>query len=400
MKIVYFNYLYDLYGISIGSTIKAKELMMELANCGHEVKIYWRKEQPSNNNTFRASSRAYLKNRFSKYLHEPNQILSNLSYLLQERKIIKQESPDLIISRLDVYIFSALLLAKIKKIPLLAEIDSPEVYEFTTFHGEYKTHQSLLKFLEMINIKYAEACFTVSNELEHYFVERGVPAEKLHVISNGADIERFHPRIDRQNVIKKYGLQESVVVGFVGSFHYWHGVDNLMSLIEGTLGLNPCIRFLMVGEGGPMKSKLEQFIQEKNFQDRVFLTGHISHEEIPQYISAMDIVLAPYPKLDFFYYSPVKIYEYLACGKPVVTTKIGQIAEVIRNNWNGFLCEPDNVAEMQEKIATLIKNPSLRTLTGQRAYQTIVQNHSWRKKAEKLSEICWQVLNNYRNGTY
>ncbi|MFQ5484573.1 MAG: glycosyltransferase family 4 protein, partial [Desulfobacterales bacterium] len=223
-------------------------------------------------------------------------------------------------------------------------------------------------------------------------------AEKLQVISNGADLDRFNPQIDKQRVIKKHKLQGSVVVGFVGSFHYWHGVENLTKLIEGTLASQPNSRFLMVGEGGPMKPRLEAFIRDKGLQDRVILTGHISHDQVPEYISAMDIVLAPYPKLDFFYYSPVKVYEYLACGKPVVTTKIGQISQVIQDKKNGFLCEPDDVNGMQERISELAASPSLRVIIGEAAYQTIVEQHSWKKKAKQLSDICHQVLSNHKNG--
>ena len=399
MKILYFNYLYDLFGISIGSTIKAIELMGELQNCGHEVKICWRKEQSSNKNSFSSNSRALLKKHLARYLHEPNQVLSNFRNLLEENRIISNEAPDLIISRLDVCLFSGLLLAKMKRIPLLLEIDSPEVYEFSTFHGEYITHQKLLKYVELLNIKYANACFTVSNDLKHYFLQQGMPEEKIHVITNGADVTRFIPRINKQKVVGKYALQNKIVVGFVGSFHYWHGVENLISLIEGTLALQPNICFLLVGEGGPMKTKLEQFITKKGHRDRVILTGHIVHEEIPQYISTMDIVLAPYPKLDFFYYSPVKIYEYMACGKPVVTTRIGQIAEIIQDGKNGFLCRPDDVKQMQAKISELVTSPSLRALIGEAATQTMVEHHSWREKAEQLSRLCQQVLDNHRNGT-
>ena len=108
MKIVYFNYLYDLYGISIGSTIKGIELMRALEKCDHEIKIYWRKAQPSDNGSLKSQSRDFLKKRLAKYLHEPNQLLSNLKYMKQENRILKEESPDLIISRLDAYMFSAM----------------------------------------------------------------------------------------------------------------------------------------------------------------------------------------------------------------------------------------------------------------------------------------------------
>ena len=339
-KILYFSYLYDIWGISIGSTIKGIELMHGLSQLGYDVKLYWRNRQPEDGDdggNALINFRERLKHRFDKYLHEPNQYLSNIKYLREENKILKKEKPDLLISRLDAYFFSSILLAKYYRIPILLEVDSPEVYEFITFHKYYWTQIWLLKLLERLTIRLVNEKFTVSNILKHYYIKRGIDPGKMHVITNGADIDKFTRIQNNGKIAQKYDLTGHVVIGFVGSFHYWHGVENLISLINGVIKTGKEVKFLMVGQGGPMRQLFQKHISENKLQGKVILTGFVPHENIPEYISAMDIVLAPYPNLDFFYYSPVKIYEYMAAGKPVVASKLGQISEIITDGHNGFL---------------------------------------------------------------
>jgi len=387
LKIVYFSYLYDIDGISLGAKIKAVELLSELENLGHEVKIYWMNRQPAETASLGTQTRQAFKARFAKVLHEPNQILMSLKYLIKEWKIVKKEDPDIIISRLDVYKFSSVIISKLKKIPLIIELDNPVVYEFRTFQPNYRSSLTLLRFLEKLNLRHSKISFTVSNEIRNHYLEQGIAPEKIQVISNGVNLNKFHPSIDATEVIQKYKLEDTIVIGFVGTFHYWHGVDNLVTLFKKITSLNSKVRFLMVGSGGPMKERLQEVIELEKLQKRAILTGFVSHDKIPQHIAAMDIVLAPYPELDFFYYSPLKVFEYMACGKPVITTRIGQNQELIANGESGYLCDPGNLDEMIEKILNLISNPELRARMGQEARRSIEENHSWRVKAQNLCTL-------------
>jgi len=394
MKICYFNYLYDRYGISIGSTIKAVELMEALKNCGHDVRLFWRRESdvPSSG---KPSSRDVLKKHLAKFLHEPNQIFRNLSDRKIENRILRSHSPDLVISRLETYVMSSPYLAKRFRVPLIAEADSPVSYELKNFDESYWLFPNLVESMEMDFLKRADKIFCVSNILKSHFVKRGIPDEKIRVITNGVDIRRFNPLVSSDKIIKKYKLDGSQIVGFIGSFHYWHGVYHLIDLIKEILSSHPKIVFLLVGSGGPLKGQLESLVKENNYQDRVILTGHVPHEEVPSYIRAMDVVLAPYPPLDFFYYSPVKIYEYMAMGRAVVSSRIGQIAEVVQNNKSGLLCTPGNMRELIEAVKGLLSNRSLRKQLGKEAYQCVKQNHTWDRKAQALSDLCQDVYNRY-----
>lgn len=401
MKIAYFNYLYDLYGASIGSTIKGIKLMEALRACGHEVKIYWRKDQPSSNGNgaihVQSQTRQALKRYLDRLLHEPNQLLSNMRYQREEAAIIAADKPDLIVSRLDVYLFSAVRLARQLRLPLVLEVDSPEAYEFRTFSTRYWRLPRVLENIEAYNIQNADACITVSNKLADYFQSHGVTRERMHVISNGADLSKFNPNLSGAEVRAKYGLRDAIVIGFIGSFHYWHGVDNLITLIKAAMAANASVKFLMVGDGGALKPQLQKFVAENNLTQRVILTGHVAHDEVGKHVAAMDIVLAPYPPLEFFYYSPVKIYEYMACGKPVLSSRLGQIQEIITEGVNGFLSNPGDNADYARKLAHLIEAAELRQRVGVAAYETIARQHTWAHKARAWSEICEGVLRKYRD---
>jgi len=386
--------LYDRFGISIGSTIKGIELMKALESCGHDVQLFWRREaeEPASG---KPTTRDVLKRYLARFLHEPNQILRNLSDLKNEKKILKNQSPDLVISRLETYVMSSPFLASKMSIPLIVEADSPVSYELKNFDQSYWLFPNLVESMEMNVLKRADKVFCVSNVLKFYFVKRGVPEEKIHVISNGVDIQRFHLKISCDKIKKRYQLTNQNVIGFIGSFHYWHGVHHLIHLIQEILSSHSNVAFLLVGSGGPLKVQLESFMKEHHYEDRVILTGHVPHDEVPAYISAMDIVLAPYPSLDFFYYSPVKIYEYMAMGKAVVSSKIGQIAEVIENNQTGILCRPGDLQEMIEAVRGLLFNPSMRKRVGSEAHQYIKKNHTWKHKGQLLSELCKEAVEHY-----
>lgn len=140
-----------------------------------------------------------------------------------------------------------------------------------------------------------------------------------------------------------------------------------------------------------MRRQLQQYVQEKKLARRICMVDYVPHDKIPALIHAMDIVVAPYPRLPFFYYSPVKVYEYLACGKPVVASQIGQIAEIIQHKKTGMLCEPGNIRAYLECIDQLIASPHLRRNIGRAAAGMIRYNHTWGHRARQLQTLMENV---------
>jgi glycosyltransferase involved in cell wall biosynthesis len=205
------------------------------------------------------------------------------------------------------------------------------------------------------------------------------------------DENKFNPSISAKKVLDEYSLEDKKVVGFIGSFHYWHGIDHIQSLILDVLNQCNDTVFIMVGHG-PLKNNLECFVAQEGITNKVFLPGYIEYNDIPFYLAGMDIVIAPYPNYEFFYYSPIKIFEYMAAGKCVVATAIGQIKEVIDDGINGMLFQPGNYDEMVQKTFSLLKNNSLQKKIGKAARNTIENNYTWRHTAEKLNRVISGVM--------
>ena len=395
MKIVYFNYLYDLYEGAIGSTIKAVELLNALEKQGHEIKQYWLNAKPENEpeeQQLPSKIKRNLKRFFDRYLHEPNQIFKNLKYIRREMTIVKREKPDLVISRLDVYLFSTWFVTRFYHIPWMVEADSPEVYEYRKFYTHYKKLPLIDTLIERFNVRTTREVFVVSNLIKKYYVDQGGDPRKIHVIPNGADEEKIIPFKKDKELQQQYGIENEVVIGFIGSFHYWHGIDNLMQIMEGILQTEASVKFLLVGSGGVREGDLHEFVKKNDFEDKVVFTGLVPHDEMGRYVSVMDIVLAPYPYLNFFYFSPMKLYEYMAAGKAVVASNIGQIVEVIDNKVNGMLFKPDQVSEMVAGIKELIHNEDFRLELGRSARKDIEIKHSWTMRGKELSKLCEKVV--------
>ncbi|MDZ7374288.1 MAG: glycosyltransferase family 4 protein [candidate division KSB1 bacterium] len=403
MRILYFNYHYDLWGGALGSTLKVIELFRALERRGHEVQMCWMNPRASELYSERGRDRlghrlrTWLKARLARYVHEPNQILNNVRNVPRELARVRKFSPDLLICKDEVYRLSPLLTARITGLPWIVEGDAPSVPEYRQFFPYYKRYGNLDYAIEKAVATRAMAVFVQSNETKRYFLELGVPEERLRVIPNGADPRKFNPEISGTEVRRKVGLTDGeVVLGFVGSLHYWHGVDNLVRLVREVCASYPNAHFLIAGGGGPETERFLELVQETELGHRVHFLGYLEHDQMPPVIAALDIALAPYPRIERFHFSPVKLFEYMACAKPVVAARLGQIAEVIRDGENGMLFEPGDFADLLAKVRVLMENPQLRAQIGQQAYRTIVPDYTWDAQAAKLEQLCFEVLEKHR----
>lgn len=153
---------------------------------------------------------------------------------------------------------------------------------------------------------------------------------------------------------------------------------------------------MLIGSG-PKKEQFEQTIKKKKMDDRVIITGYVSHQTIPQYLAAMDIVLAIYPPMKFFYFSPLKLFEYMAAGKPVIASDIGQISDIIEDSKNGILFDPKNLNELKKKAFKLIEDKQLRIEISKHARQTIVEQYTWNHTINLLENILLDACRKRQN---
>ncbi len=394
MRIVYFNYLYDIYGASLGSAIKPMELFKAMRAAGHEVKMVWFKDQPGHlpPGTLKASARDFLKRHLAFLVHDLKLFVENWKFRKIEAGHVESFKPDLIIARLDLYLFSAIKTARKYNLPVIIEADSPPLYEALHFQKQYWRIPVIPRWIERWVLHHADFVVMQSRELQRYFTNlHGLDPERTAVISNGADIEKFQPQIRDEFLAARYGLGDGPVLGFVGSMSVWHGIDNLLRIIATVVQKYPNCHFLLVGSGGGQEPHIRHYLEQRGLGDRVVLTGYVPHEKIPAFVQLMDVVLAPYPNLPFFYYSPVKVFEYMAAGKAVVTTRIGQLARIIRDGWDGVLCPAGDFDALISAISGLLEDAEIAATMGENARQTIAQQHTWGHKAQAYEKICLQV---------
>ncbi|MFQ5771087.1 MAG: glycosyltransferase family 4 protein [bacterium] len=392
MIITYFNYVWDIEGVSAGAAIKAKELMRSINKLGHTAYLEWRTTQPNGQINITDKIKARLKSKLQNYLHEPKKVALNIPNLVKEYRIFKRQKPDIFYTRLELYNFSGLWLSHWLDMPMLVEADCPPTYEHMNFYGEnYKHLGTLAEKIELQTLQKADGIIAISNILKNYYIEQGIQAEKIHVIPNGADPEKFQPRDKPHEIVKRYALQDKVVIGWIGSLVGWSGIQNLVSMVLYVLEKFPNTVFLLVG-GGANKEFFRKKLHIKDYTSRVILPGSIPHDEVPNYLACMDIVIAPYPKLPFWYPSSMKIFEYMAAGKAVVASDVGQVAEVIKDCKNGMLYDPEHVDGLQIKTIRLLENEELRNRIGQQARRDLLDKYTWEHHAKKIITIFEEIL--------
>jgi glycosyltransferase involved in cell wall biosynthesis len=198
------------------------------------------------------------------------------------------------------------------------------------------------------------------------------------------DTLSFRPSYSSESIRNQYDIPlEATVIGYVGGFKEWHDVQTLTEAFQRVVRNNNNLYLLLVGDGETHRF-CEELAQSYEINDRVLFTGIVSPQQVPGYLSAIDIAVAPFIPTDFFYFSPLKLFEYMAAGKCIVTNRIGQIDEIITHQENGWLCEPGDVDGLTEALEILMASPEMRTQYGMAAREKVEDKHDWIKNAEVI----------------
>jgi glycosyltransferase involved in cell wall biosynthesis len=148
------------------------------------------------------------------------------------------------------------------------------------------------------------------------------------------------------------------------------------------------LRFLFVGSGS-LHGEVERLLQAERASGRVIFTGAVEHDQVPVLLDACDILVAPHVPLadgsDFFG-SPTKIFEYMAMGKAIVASRLGQIGEVLTNNETALLVTPAGVNDLADAIVRLVNSEGIRARLGENARRVAVQEHTWTHNAQRVLE--------------
>lgn len=269
----------------------------------------------------------------------------------QLRDVFLRHGTDVVLERHSLQGGSALQAAKELDLPYLLEVNAPLAEEAARYRGLEDVE--LWKRREADMFRAARRVLAVSTAIRDYVVAAGAAPEAVTVVPNGVDVARFATR--HRQIRSRIGLSHRYVVGFTGSLKPWHGVDTLLHAFS---GLDRTAVLLIVGEG-PERLRLERLARDLGILDRVSFVGAVPHGEVPEWLGMMDVGTAPYAPQPVFYFSPLKIAEYLAAGLPVVASEQGDIPRLVGDA--GMLVPPGDAAALQSALETLRADARLRT---------------------------------------
>jgi glycosyltransferase involved in cell wall biosynthesis len=296
---------------------------------------------------------------------------------------VRRFSPDFIYERYSLWGLAGLFAAKRCLLPFILEVNAPLVYEQQRYRGGMIC-SSLARGFEGLVWRGADLVIAVSAALSSHLREVGVNSARVQVLPNGVDARWLTADAESLRPRKQAGLENSFVIGFVGSFKPWHGADFLLAGFEEFHRIEPSSHLLFVGDG-PLKSNLQDRARQAGLEKAVTFAGAVAHEDIPRYLAAMDVAVAPYPAVENFYYSPLKLFEYMAAGRAVVASRAGQVAQVITHGVNGLLYEAGDRAGLVSCLHQLVEKPALRETLGLNARRAS-QAFTWEQNAARVVE--------------
>lgn len=299
------------------------------------------------------------------------------------------EKPDIIYARQEGFSFSPPLIKMVFRKPYIVEINGLIIDESKMLKSPGFTRK-FLYLSEKINYKLADKIVAVTKGIKDGIVEQfNVDPQKIHVISNGANIDMFKP-LDQNKCKLELGLSPSInCVCFVGNLAPWQGVEYLIQAAPFILSKCPNVNFLIVGDG-IMKDKLIQLAKNSGSFDKFIFTGSIPYEYVPLYINCSDVCVLPKKPIKSGY-SALKLYEYMACGKPIVATNTDGF-EILEKSNAGILIDPTQKKVFSDAVVHLLKNKELRYQMGLNGHNCISANHSWAAVSKKIKSIFDEIV--------
>lgn len=291
-------------------------------------------------------------------------LCDNIAIFRQGCRVAQAWHPDFIYERYALTAIAGSLLARRLGVPHFLEVNAPLAEEEARYR--HLRLGALARWTEGWLLRRADRVLVVSEALAAHARRLGADPRRILVLPNAVDGELFHPQRDGDLVRRRHGLGDAFVLGFTGTLKSWHGVHHLLRAAAAALPSLPNLKVLIVGEG-PERVQLAALAQALGLAERVVFTGHVDHAEVGGYVAACDLLAAPYGPMDDHWFSPLKVAEYLATGKPVVASAIGQLAERTDESVGVLLVPPGDEQALAAALIRVAGDPGLRARLAQGA---------------------------------
>jgi PEP-CTERM/exosortase A-associated glycosyltransferase len=278
----------------------------------------------------------------------------------------------------------------------------PVVYEIRAFwedaavdHGtstEWGIRYRLTRAMETYALRHVDAVTTICEGLRSDILARGIPQQKVTVIPNAVNIEDFNfGETPEVQLARDLGLAGKTVLGFIGSFYAYEGLNILLQALPTMLLQNPDIRVLLVG-GGPQDKELKALAAQLDIWDKVIFTGRVPHDEVQRYYNLIDVLV--YPRLQMRLtdlVTPLKPLEAMAQGRLIVASDVGGHLELIEDGKTGILFEAGNPQALAGKLLGLLKTPERWTMLRQAARSFVEKERNWPGSVAHYKDIYGRI---------
>jgi glycosyltransferase involved in cell wall biosynthesis len=312
---------------------------------------------------------------------ELTEILYNVVVLARLYGYLRQHrDTDLIYERYSLFMFASALIARWQRIPLILEVND------ATFVKRVRPLflQSPARWIERWLFRRADGLVFVSALFrDRAMAAHGRLAPSI-VTPNAADVDKFSATPQQREATRaRYGLQDSVVCGYVGAFVPWHAIEQFVYRIAGRLTEVPELKLLLVGDGASFNA-VQTFVRDHGLERRVLLAGRVPHVEVPALLAAMDLAILPSAG---DYTSPVKLFEFMAAGIAPIAPDFMPIREVLREGQTGWMFKAE---DLEAAVCSVIEHCHDRQAlqrVGRAARDYVAAQRQWRNNVLQLLEL-------------
>ncbi len=318
-------------------------------------------------------------------LPEPFFELAELGYNLvagwRIRKYLNaHRDVELIYERYSLFMFVTVLIARARGIPIILEInDSAMVYRVRPLF-----FLRLAKWLEGWVVRHATGLVFVSGVFRDRLLKAHGTMAPAIVTPNAANIDKFSfTPAQRDEARAQWKLEGHVVCGYLGAFVPWHAIDQFVYRIADRLKAAPHLRLLLVGDGATF-DEVRRRVAEAGLSDQVVMTGRVAHDQVPGLLAAMDMAVLPSAG---DYTSPVKLFEFMACGIAPIAPDFEPIQEVVKAGQTGWMFKAGDLEQAVQMVLQHSQDVATLKQVGAAARQYVAENRQWRHNILQLLEF-------------
>lgn len=369
-----------------GQDVHIDEMIRAFRKAGHEVIIAAPQAHTEADFGEDAGFIAWLKKSIPKFVYEILEFGYSFVAYRRLKKLYREHRPDFLYERYNVLLLAGPWFKKRFGLPYILEVNAPLVYERSRYDG--MALKSFAAWTERKTWQEADYTLPVTNELAHFLRAEGVSEDRIRVIPNGINRDRFPRDLSGEAMREKHGLVGKTILGFTGFIRDWHGLPRVIDAIADQTDRDD-LHFLVIGDG-PARKELEAHAIKRGVADKLTLTGIVERDQVGGYVAAFDIALQP---LVTDYASPLKLFEYMGLGRAIIAPDQPNIREVLSDEKNALLFDPSNDDYFKDAIKRLCQDAALRRQLGNAAAQSVEdEDYTWDGNARRVIEMAKEKI--------